>query len=177
MAAFSDFFDEFLGEGGDVGGFAAGDEAVVADDFAVFPEATGVFDVAGDGFPGGEAATGDEPGVDQDPRGVANGADGFARLGEVADEGERGVVGAEGVGVHQAAGEHEGVEFLGFGGVEREIDVEDIAFVGVLHGLDRFACGRDNADGGAGLFEGFFGALEFGLFKSIGGEYGDVFVE
>jgi hypothetical protein len=47
----------------------------------------------------------------------------------------------------------------------------------VVHALNFIFLRRDDADRGPGFFQRFHRPFEFGLFKAIGGEDGDPFIE
>jgi len=95
--------DDLVAEGGDVLGFAAGDEVAVLDDFFVDPGGAGVFEVGVDGGPGGDGFAFDDVGFDQAPGAVADSGYGFSRFYELLDEGDGVFVGAELVGVDLAS--------------------------------------------------------------------------
>lgn len=108
---------------------------------------------------------------------MADGADRLAGFAEGPHEIHRCRSRAQFVGIHQSAGQDARVEFFGLRVRERDVHVEEIAFVGVAHALDFFLRRRDDAHRGPGFFQRLQRAFEFGLFKAVRGENGDTFVE
>jgi hypothetical protein len=175
LAGFGQGFDELVAEGGDVFGFAAGDEVAVLDDFLVDPVGTGVFEVGVDGGPGGDGLSFDDVGFDQAPGAVADGGYGFSGFDELFDEGNGVFVGAEDVGVDLSAGEDEGVVVGGLDLVDEMVDFDGFAPVGVVPALDLAFFDGDDFDSGSGFFEVLLGVGEFDLLVAVGGENGDLF--
>jgi hypothetical protein len=175
LASFGQSFDELIAEGGDVFGFAAGDEVAVLHDLFVDPVGTGVLEVGVDGGPGGDGLSFDYVGFNQAPGTVADGSDGFSGFDELFDEGDGVLVGAELVGVDLAAGEDEGVVVGGFDFVDEVIDFDGLSPVGVVPTLDLAFFDGDDFDGGAGFFEILLGIGELDLLEAVGGEDGDLF--
>ncbi|SDP10689.1 amino acid exporter, AAE family [Pedococcus dokdonensis] len=96
----------------EVVGVAAGDEVAVLDDLLVDPLGPGVAQVGLQARPARDGAALQHVGLDQRPRGVADGRDRLAAGHEVADEGDCVGVGAQCVGVGHPTGQDQGVEVV-----------------------------------------------------------------
>jgi hypothetical protein len=166
---FGQGFDELVAEGGDVFGFAAGDEVTVLDDFLVDPVGAGVGEVGLDGGPGGDSFAFDYVGFDQTPWTVADGGYGFSGFDELLDEGDGVLVGAELVGVDLAAGEDKGVVVGRFDLVDEMVDLDGLAPVGLVPAFNLSGFDGDDVYGGSCLFEVLFGVSELDLLVAVGG--------
>jgi amino acid efflux transporter len=99
-------------EGRQVVGVAARDEVAVLDDLLVDPLRAGVAQVGLEAGPAGDGAAAHDVGLDESPGRVADRGHRLATRHEVADERDGVCVGAQRVGVPDAAGEHQGVEVV-----------------------------------------------------------------
>ena len=99
-------------EGREVVGVAAGDEVAVLDDLLVDPLRAGVAQVGLQARPARDGAAAHDVGLDEGPRRVADRGDRLAAGDEVTDERDRVCVGAQGIGVGDAAGQHQRVEVV-----------------------------------------------------------------
>jgi hypothetical protein len=172
---FGQCVDQGLREGGDVFGFAAGDEVAVLDHFSVDPVGAGVFEVSVDGGPRGESLALDDAGFNETPGTMADGCYRFAGFYELFDEGYGVFVGAELVGVDLAAGQDEGVVVGGPDIRDEMIDFDGLAPVGFVPALDLPGFDGDDIYFCSCFLEIFFGVGEFDLLVAVGGEDGDLF--
>src|SRR6185437_9195634 len=173
VPALAKFLDDLLVEGGNVVRLAAGDEALIDDDVAVDPFGAGIPEVGLERGPGRHPAAAHDVGLDQHPWAVTDRADRLLGGKELPHEVDRPLVGAQGVGIGDAAGQDEGVVFLSPDMVERPVDLDRVALLAVLHALDRAAMRRDDVDRGAGLQEGAARLGQFGLFETVGRHHRD----
>jgi hypothetical protein len=163
------------GERRDVVGVAAGDQVVVDDDLLVLPGRTRVAQVGLQARPRGDRAVAHDVGLDERPGRVADRGNRLAGLHELAHEGHGIGVGAQGVRVGDAAGQHQRRVVGDLGGGHGEVDVEDVTLVEVVVGLHRAFLGRDENRRGAGLLDGLPGAGQLDLLDALGGdEEGDL---
>ena len=109
-AGLRELLDERLGEGGQVVGVPARDQVAVDDDLLVDPGAAGVADVGPQARPRGQGPPGEDARLDQRPGRVADRRHGLPGVEEPAHERHRVLVGAQGVGVGDAAWKHQPVE-------------------------------------------------------------------
>src|SRR5690606_35335407 len=133
-------------EGGQVSRLPTGDQMTVDADLLVHPDASRVADVRGEDRPRGEGPPRRHPGLDEEPRRVADRGDGLVLLEEGANEANRVLVEADGVGVDDAARQKERVEFGGVRFRKRLIDVEGVALVRVVEGADSTLSIREKQD-------------------------------
>ena len=175
LAGFGQGFDNLVTEGGDIFGFAAGDEVAVLDDFTVDPVGSGVGEVGVDGGPGGDGFALDDACLDETPGAMTDGGYGLAGLDELFYELYCVFVGAEFVGVDLAAGEDEGVVVGGLDIGNDAVDFDGLAPVGLVPAFDLSAFDGDNVYFRACLLEVLFGVGEFDLLVAVGGEDGDFF--
>jgi len=171
--AFGELFDQFSVEGFEVFGAAAGDEALIYHARLIGPVGTSVNEVGLDRGVGRNAAAFDDIGFDEQPGAVADGGDWLMLLEELADKGDRGGVGAEGVGVGQAAGDEKSVEDGGGCFGDDKVDGEAVRFVMVVEALDLTRGEADDSDFSARGFESLNGGSELDLLEAIGCEYGN----
>src|SRR5208283_2339149 len=92
--------------------------------------------------------------LDQRPRAVADRGDGFAGFREVPDERDGLRIYPQIVGVRDATRQDQRVELLGLGLLERQIDLQPVAFLVVVHPLNFARVRRDDRNLGAGLLQG-----------------------
>lgn len=170
MGSLADFLDQFAIESGEVGRLAAGHDAVVRDDLFVHPICARVNEVGFNGWIGSHAAAFDCSGFDESAWAVADGANGFSGVNELANEFNGLRLDAQLVGIHDAAGQQERVVISRIGLGEGNVYFEFAAPIHVFAfpPFDLFFGGRDDLRYCAGGFESFFGTGEFHLFKSIG---------
>jgi amino acid efflux transporter len=110
--AVGDGLEEGRVEGREVVGVAARDEVAVLHDLLVDPLRSGVAQVGLQARPARDRAAAHDVGLDERPRGVADRGHRLATGDEVADEGDGVGVGAQCIGVRDAAGQHQGVEVV-----------------------------------------------------------------
>jgi hypothetical protein len=135
VPALGELLDQLRAERGQVVRLARGDEALVDVDLRVDPVRARVDQVGPDRGPGREGPAAHDVGLDQRPRPVADDRHRLGLLEERAHERDRVLVGAEEVGVGDAARQHQPVVVgrVGLGG--RLVDRERVGLVEVVEGL------------------------------------------
>src|SRR2546428_4971810 len=123
MPAFAEFFDHLFLERWNIVRLAARNQAVIDNDLFIHPISASVFHIGLDRRPGSERSAAYYASIDQHPWPVTNRCDRFAFAKEMARELECFRSGAELVGIHQSARDHERVEFFRPSVVQRKIDV------------------------------------------------------
>jgi hypothetical protein len=175
LAGFGQGFDDLFAEGGNVCGFATGDEVAVLDDLFVDPVGAGIFQIGVDGGPGGDGLALDDAGFDQTPGTVTDGGYGFSGFDKLFDEGYGVFVGAELVGVDLASGKNQGVVVVGVNFGDEVINLDGLAPVGLVPALDLAGFDGENVDFCSCSLEISLGVGEFDLLVAVGGKDGYLF--
>jgi hypothetical protein len=175
---FFHFLDDLADECIEIAWVARGDDAVVGDDFGIFPLAAGVDHVGLDRLVGGHLAArsvrfSGKAGLDQEPRRVAHRRDRLAGIVERLDELERIRIDAQQIGIDLAAGQHDGVVIGGRGAGERLVDLHRPAPVLLVPALDLALFGRHDIHRRARRFQLVARNFEFRLLEAVGGENED----
>ena len=163
----------FAHERGQVVRVARGDEALVDVDLLVDPGRARVAQVGLQRRPRGERAAAHDAGVDQRPRAVADRRDRLGLVEERAHERDRVLVGAQEVGVGDAAGQHQAVVARGVGRRRGVVDRERVALVEVVEALDVAGLERDQLRRAAGVLDGLPRIGQLHLLHAVGGEERD----
>src|SRR5438105_4273833 len=108
-AAFRQELNHLAVEGWNIAGLPAAYPVGIANDLAVFPNASCVADVVLDGVVAGQAASTHQAGGDQQPRSMADDRDGFAFLVNGANQLLRLFVYPQSIGVERASGKQHSV--------------------------------------------------------------------
>src|SRR5690606_35072978 len=157
---------------------AAADERVrpvLADPhLLVDPGGARVAEVGADARIRGHGAAADDVGLDERPAGVADDGDGLARVEERLRELDRLGLGAQVVGVGDAAGQQQAVELGVVGDLHGRVDLEGVGPVEVVERLEATGLGGDEAGGAARLLDGLPRLGELDLLGSLrGAQEGD----
>ncbi|KAI1691004.1 tripartite tricarboxylate transporter family receptor domain-containing protein [Ditylenchus destructor] len=162
------------GTGRNVVGLSAGDELAVDDDLLVAPLRARVLQVGLQRGPRGHLVALDAAGVDQRPWAVADRRDGLAGLDECTHEGDRLLVDAQRVGVHDAARQQQRVEVVGPGALERHVDREAVGRIVMVPAAHAALGGRDDPRPRAGVVERLARLGHLDLLEAVGHEDGDL---
>src|SRR5690606_20155798 len=174
VPALGNLLDQLGAERGQVLGRAAGDQAFVHHHFLVHPRRAGALEVAADVRHRGDGAAVEHVGIGQHPGPVADRAHRLARGEEAADEGQRAFVGAQGVGVEQAARHDQRVVVAGIGIVEADVDLHLAGLVEMFEALQGAVPGRHHVDRGALRLQRLQRLEQLGLLEAVGGAARDV---
>src|SRR4051812_13041255 len=171
MLAFAEFLNHLFVERRNIVRFAAGHESVIHYYLLIDPIASGIFHIRLNRRPGSQLSSADDSGIDQNPWSMTNGRDWFAFLEEVPGEFQRFRRRSKLIRIHQAAWDHQGVEFPRPPAVEGNVAREFGAFVGVVHSLNSFIRGRNDFGCRTRFFQRLARLRFFRLLEPIGHEY------
>src|SRR5579859_3097354 len=138
--------DQAAAESGQIVGIAAGYQFAVDDRLLVDPDGAGIFQVGLERRPRGHLAPAHDVGFDQAPRAMADGADRLAGAEEVGDECHGLGIGAQPVGVGDAARQHEAGEIGLARFADRQVDIDPGALLGMSHALNLSRLEADHQD-------------------------------
>ena len=154
-------------------GLARGDEALVDVDLLVDPGRARVAQVGPQRRPGRERAAAHDPASISVHGAVADRRHRLGLVEERAHERDGVRVGAQEVGVGDAARQHEPVVARGVGLLDGVVDRERVALVEVVEALDVAGLERDQLRRAAGLLDGLPRLGQLHLLDAVGGEERD----
>ncbi len=151
------------------------DQAIVDDHRLIDHRRSRILEIGADGLIAGHRAPVGHPGLDQQPRRMADRRHRLARIEKGANEAHRRLVAAQLVRIGHPAGEQQGVVGRGIGLRQRLVHREAIAGRQMVETLDLAGLERHHMHGGPGVLQGLHRFDQLHLLHAVGGEGGDDF--